>query len=123
MDPLEIHDAPGKSDMGMDLVPVYEDELVGGVDVHVDPVTRQNMGIRTAVVKKGPLNYTIRAYGHITYDETRTAQVSPKVDGWIETLHVNFTGEGVQAGDPLFEIYSPQLLFRPRGIPCAVSLS
>ena len=110
MDPLEIHDAPGKSDMGMDLVPVYEDELVGGVDVHVDPVTRQNMGIRTAVVKKGPLNYTIRAYGHITYDETRTAQVSPKVDGWIETLHVNFTGEGVQAGDPLFEIYSPQLL-------------
>lgn len=110
MDPLEIHDAPGKSNMGMDLVPVYEDELVGGVDVHVDPVTRQNMGIRTAVVKKGPLNYTIRAYGHITYDETRTAQVSPKVDGWIETLHVNFTGEGVQAGDPLLEIYSPQLL-------------
>ena len=110
MDPLEIYDAPGKSKMGMELVPVYEDELVGGVDVHVDPVTRQNMGIRTAPVEKGVLKYTIRAYGHITYDETRTARVSPKVDGWIETLYVNFTGEGVKAGDPLFEIYSPQLL-------------
>lgn len=110
MDPLEIYEAPGKSKMGMDLTPVYEDELVGGVDVHVDPVTRQNMGIRMAPVEKGLLHYTIRAYGHITYDETRTAQVSPKVDGWIETLHVNFTGEGVKAGDPLLEIYSPQLL-------------
>lgn len=110
MDPLEIHDAPGKSKMGMDLIPVYEDELVGGVDVIVDPVTRQNMGIRTAVVEKGLLEHNIRTYGHITYDETRMAQVSPKVDGWIEQLHVNFTGEGVEKGDPLLEIYSPQLL-------------
>ncbi len=110
MDPLEIHDAPGKSNMGMDLIPVYEDELVGGVDVIVDPVTRQNMGIRTAVVEKALLEHTIRTYGHITYDETRMAQVSPKVDGWIEQLHVNFTGEAVKRGEPLLEIYSPQLL-------------
>ena len=110
MDPMEIYGAPGKSKMGMDLTPVYEDELIGGVSVTVDPVTRQNMGIRTEVVEKGRLNHTIRTYGHITYDETRTAQISPKVDGWIEKLHVNFTGETVKKGDPLLEIYSPQLL-------------
>ena len=110
MDPMEIYDAPGKSKMGMDLVPVYEDELVGGVEIKIDPVVEQNMGIRTARVEKGPLVHTIRTYGHITYDETRTAQVAPKVDGWFGQLYVDFTGEIVAAGQPLFEIYSPQLL-------------
>lgn len=110
MNPMEIYDAPGKSKMGMDLVPVYEDELVGGVDIKIDPVFQQDMGVRMAPVEKGPLNHTIRTYGHITYDETRTALISPKVDGWIEHLFVNFTGEIVKKGQPLFDIYSPQLL-------------
>ncbi|MFZ3046601.1 MAG: efflux RND transporter periplasmic adaptor subunit [Desulfatirhabdiaceae bacterium] len=110
MNPMEIYNAPGKSKMGMDLVPVYEDELVGGVDIKIDPVVEQNMGIRTATVEKGPIVYTIRTYGHITYDETRTALVTTKVDGWLDHLYVNFTGEIVEAGQPLFEIYSPQLL-------------
>lgn len=110
MDPTEIYDAPGKSKMGMDLVPVYEDELVGGVDIQIDPVVEQNMGVRTARVERGPLIHTIRTYGHITYDETRTTQVAPKVDGWFGHLYVDFTGEMVEVGQPLFEIYSPQLL-------------
>jgi Cu(I)/Ag(I) efflux system membrane fusion protein/cobalt-zinc-cadmium efflux system membrane fusion protein len=110
MNPTEIYDKPGKSAMGMDLVPVYEDELVGGVDVKVDPVTQQNMGLRTAIVKKGPLIHTLRIYGHITYDETRVAQISPKSSGWIEKIHIDFTGKFVEKGQPLFEIYSPELL-------------
>ncbi|MDO9111341.1 MAG: efflux RND transporter periplasmic adaptor subunit, partial [Desulfatirhabdiaceae bacterium] len=110
MNPMEIYEAPGKSKMGMDLVPVYEDEIVGGVDIKIDPVVWQNMGVRTAPVEKGPLVHTIRTYGHIAYDETRTAQISPKVDGWFDQLYVNFTGEIVEVGQPLFEIYSPQLL-------------
>jgi Cu(I)/Ag(I) efflux system membrane fusion protein/cobalt-zinc-cadmium efflux system membrane fusion protein len=110
MNPNEIYDKPGKSAMGMDLVPVYEDELVGGVAVKIDPVTQQNMGLRTAIVKKDPLIHTIRTYGHITYDETRTAQISPKSSGWIEKIHVDFTGKYVEEGQPLFEIYSPELL-------------
>ena len=110
MNPEEIHDQPGKSLMGMDLVPVYEDELVGGVDIFIDPVTQQNMGIRTAAVAQKPLARTIRTYGHVTYDETRTVQVSPKSSGWIETLHVDFTGKSVSKGEPLFEIYSPELV-------------
>ncbi|NOY46049.1 MAG: efflux RND transporter periplasmic adaptor subunit [Deltaproteobacteria bacterium] len=110
MNPTEIYDHPGKSKMGMDLVPVYEDEVVGGVEVRIDPVIQQNMGIRTAPVEKGPLVRTIRTYGHVTYDETRTATVSPKFGGWIEKLYVDFTGQLVKKGDPLFEIYSPDLV-------------
>lgn len=110
MDPTEVYDRPGKTKMGMDRVPVYEDELVSGVDVSINPLTQQNMGLRVAPVEEGRLENTIRTYGHITIDETRIAQVSPKVSGWIETLHVNFTGVGVERGEPLLEIYSPELL-------------
>ena len=110
MNPTEIYDKPGKSAMGMDLVPVYEDELIGGVEVSVDPVIQQNMGIRTAVVKKEPLAFTIRTYGHITEDETRTTQINTKTNGWIEKLYVDFTGKFVEKGEPLYEIYSPELL-------------
>jgi len=110
MNPREIYDEPGKSAMGMDLVPVYENELVGGVNISIDPVTVQNMGVRTATARKGPLVHTIRTYGHITYDETLTARISPKFSGWFEKLYVNFAGEHVQKGEPLFEIFSPDLM-------------
>ncbi|MBI9091855.1 MAG: efflux RND transporter periplasmic adaptor subunit [Desulfobacterium sp.] len=110
MDPTEIYEAPGKSRMGMDLVPVYEDELVGGVEIKVDPVTVHNMGIRTTRVEETDLVHTIRTYGHITYDETSMVKVSPKVAGWYDKLHVNFTGDVVEKGQPLYDIYSPDLL-------------
>ena len=109
MNPTEIYDKPGKSAMGMDLAPVYEDELVSGVDVKVDPVIQQNMGIRTAAVEKGALVHTIRTYGHVTYDETRIGEVSSKISGWIEKIHVDFTGKFIKRGEPLFELYSPDL--------------
>ncbi|MGD8241531.1 MAG: efflux RND transporter periplasmic adaptor subunit [Desulfobacterales bacterium] len=110
MNPEEIYDKPGKSAMGMDLVPVYEDELVGGVNISIDPVTQQNMGLRTAEVVEGYLGNTIRTYGHITYDETRTIQVNLKTSGWIEKIHVDFTGKHVEKAQPLFELYSPELV-------------
>jgi Cu(I)/Ag(I) efflux system membrane fusion protein/cobalt-zinc-cadmium efflux system membrane fusion protein len=110
MNPEEIYDKPGKSAMGMELVPVYEDELVGGVNISIDPVTQQNMGIRTTEVVEGTLSNTIRTYGHVTYDETRTVQVSLKTSGWIEKIHVDFTGKHVEKGQPLFELYSPELV-------------
>jgi multidrug efflux pump subunit AcrA (membrane-fusion protein) len=110
MNPIEIYDEPGKSAMGMDLVPVYEDEVVGGVAVSIDPVTQQNMGIRTAEVKKGPLTRSIRTYGHVTFDETRTAQISPKLSGWVEKIHADYTGKRVKKGEPLFDLYAPELV-------------
>ena len=110
MNPTEIHDKPGKSAMGMDLVPVYEDEMTDQKAVKIDPVIQQNMGIRLAQVTKGPLIHTIRTYGNITPDETLTAQVNLKTSGWIEKLFVDFTGKYVKKGEPLFEIYAPDLV-------------
>ncbi|OQY42623.1 MAG: efflux transporter periplasmic adaptor subunit [Desulfobacteraceae bacterium 4572_87] len=110
MNPTEIYDKPGKSAMGMDLVPVYEDETADPEAVKIDPVTQQNMGIRLGKVTKGPLIHTLRTYGHITPDETRTAQVNLKTNGWIDKLHVDFTGKYVKKGEPLFDLYSPALV-------------
>jgi Cu(I)/Ag(I) efflux system membrane fusion protein/cobalt-zinc-cadmium efflux system membrane fusion protein len=68
------------------------------------------MGLRTAEVVEGELSNTIRTYGHITYDETRTVQVSLKTSGWIEEIHVDFAGKHVEKEQPLFELYSPALV-------------
>jgi Cu(I)/Ag(I) efflux system membrane fusion protein/cobalt-zinc-cadmium efflux system membrane fusion protein len=113
MDPTYIRNEPGKSPMGMDLVPVYEEE--GGEKeptstIRIDPVTIQNMGIRTAAVVRKPITKTIRTVGNITYDETRMVSVNVKFNGWIERLYVNFEGEQVKRGQPLFDIYSPELV-------------
>ncbi len=110
MNPNEIYEKPGKSAMGMDLIPVYEDELAGGVNISIDPVVELNMGIRTAEVKRGTLTHTIRTYGQITYDETRMTRVNLKFSGWLEKLHVDFTGEIIEKNQPLFDIYSPELI-------------
>jgi Cu(I)/Ag(I) efflux system membrane fusion protein/cobalt-zinc-cadmium efflux system membrane fusion protein len=112
MDPKYIRDEPGKSPMGMDLVPVYEEEegeKLPASTIKIDPVTAQNMGVRTATVKRMELKKSIRALGTVTYDETRIYAVNLKFDGWIEKLYVDFVGENVTKGQPLFEIYSPEL--------------
>jgi Cu(I)/Ag(I) efflux system membrane fusion protein/cobalt-zinc-cadmium efflux system membrane fusion protein len=113
MDPTYIRNEPGKSPMGMDLVPEYEEE--GGEkeptsNIRIDPVTRQNMGIRLGRVERTNLSKTIRTFGTITYDETGVYSVNTKFNGWIEELHVDFLGERVEKGQPLFDIYSPDLL-------------
>mgnify|MGYP000050093879 CR=1 FL=1 len=113
MDPTYIRNEPGKSPMGMDLVPVYEEEgeeKQPASTIRIDPVTRQNMGIRIATVEKMQLTKSIRTFGTITYDEAGLYSVNTKFDGWIENLYVDFLGEHVKKGQPLFEIYSPDLL-------------
>ena len=91
------------------LIPVYEDQLIGGVDISIDPVIEQNMGIRTAKVAVGPLSHSIRTYGNITWDETRTVEVNLKFSGWIDTLYADYTGQQVTKDTPLFTVYSPEL--------------
>ena len=113
MDPTYIRDEPGKSPMGMDLVPVYEEaggEKQPTSTIRIDPVTRQNMGIRLGRVEKRHLAKSIRTFGTVTFDETSLYSVNTKFDGWIEALHVDFVGERVAKGQPLFDIYSPDLL-------------
>ncbi|MDH3975068.1 MAG: efflux RND transporter periplasmic adaptor subunit [Deltaproteobacteria bacterium] len=113
MDPTFIRDEPGKSPMGMDLIPVYEDEgeekSSEGL-IRIDPITVQNMGVRMAVVKKRPLSRKIRTVGVVEYDEKSVIQVHSKVEGWIEKLYVDFTGKSVKKDEMLLEIYSPQLV-------------
>jgi Cu(I)/Ag(I) efflux system membrane fusion protein/cobalt-zinc-cadmium efflux system membrane fusion protein len=110
MDPTYIRDSPGKSPMGMDLVPVYEDQAQSGSVISIDPVTIQNMGIRTARVSKRDLSKNIRTVGLVTYEEPRQYSLNVKVSGWIEHLYVNQTGQAVKKGDKLLDIYSPDLV-------------
>jgi multidrug efflux pump subunit AcrA (membrane-fusion protein) len=102
---------PGKDSMGMEMVPVYEDEAAAASSqaIEVDPVTIQKMGIRTAAVTRGPLRRVVRTFGVIDYNERALADVTTKFNGWVEELYVDATGDLVRRGDPLFEIYSPEL--------------
>ena len=104
----EISQTPRKDSMGMDMVPVYEGEEETQT-IAVDPVTVQKMGVRTAVVRKGALRRAIRTVGTIDYNETALADVTTKFRGWIEKLYVDSTGKQVRKGEPLFDIYSPDL--------------
>ncbi len=78
--------------------------------VNVSPERQQLVGIRTATAEVRPMIQTIRTVGIVTYDETRVAQVFSKVEGWIEKLLVNYTGTLVSQGQPLFTLYSPDLV-------------
>jgi Cu(I)/Ag(I) efflux system membrane fusion protein len=109
MDPTYVFDKPGKDQMGMDLIPVYEDQIQEGA-ISVDPVTVQNMGIRTAMVEEKELTRTIRTVGNVDYNEELLYTVNAKISGWIEKLYVENTGDPVRKGQPLLEIYSPELV-------------
>ncbi|MBI2185692.1 MAG: FixH family protein [Acidobacteria bacterium] len=78
--------------------------------VALDRRRQQLVGVRTAAVERGPLTKTIRAVGTVRYDETRLADVNLKVEGWIRDLYVDYTGAAVSQGQPLFSLYSPDLL-------------
>ena len=104
----QISKTPQKDSMGMDMVPVYEGEDDSGA-ISIDPVTTQNMGLRTAVVTKGAVRRNIRTVGAIDFNETALSEVTTKFKGWIEKLYVDSTGKQVHKGEPLFEIYSPEL--------------
>ncbi|RMF95676.1 MAG: efflux RND transporter periplasmic adaptor subunit [Candidatus Schekmanbacteria bacterium] len=110
MDPTYISDKPGKSPMGMDLIPVYEGEEPEAAGIKIDPVTVQNIGVKTERAKKIRLRKEIRTIGRVDYDERKITDVTTKIEGWIEKLYVDFTGQEVKKGQPLIEIYSPELV-------------
>src|SRR5919108_3299155 len=78
--------------------------------VMISPEKQQLMGVRIATVERRPMVRTVRTVGTITYDETKVSHVHSKVEGWIDKLYVNYTGELVRKSQPLFTIYSPDLL-------------
>jgi len=112
MDPNYRRDQPGKSPMGMDLVPVYAGEVAGEADdvVSIEPAVVNNLGVRMAQAERGALSRRIETVGYISYDEETLHQVNTRVDGWIEGLAVNATGDPVERGQILFELYSPTLV-------------
>ncbi len=110
MKPGETSPVPAKDSMGMDMAPVYEDQAAAASSaIAIDPATIQMMNIQTAEVTRGPLRRTLRTVGTIDYNETALADVTTKFKGWIEKLDADATGQLVHRGEPLFEIYSPEL--------------
>jgi Cu(I)/Ag(I) efflux system membrane fusion protein/cobalt-zinc-cadmium efflux system membrane fusion protein len=109
LSPPFISDKPGKSPMGMELIPVYEDEIAAGPAVVIDPTVVQNMGVRTATVVEAPLVRSLRLFGVLEEPEPDHVDVNLRVGGWIQKLWADSDGMPVKEGDPLFELYSPEL--------------
>ena len=110
MDPNYRRDKPGKSPMGMDLVPVYADEAGGGNTVVIDPDVVENLGVRTARVERGRLRRIIDTVGYVDYDESKQSHIHLRTEGWIERLYFKSEGEQVRKGERLFDLYSPELV-------------
>jgi len=111
MDPNYQRDKPGKSPMGMDLVPVYKDEQQGsGSEVVIAPEVVQNLGVRTATVEQSKLWRRINTVGFVDYDESKLSHIHLRTQGWIEHLTINSEGDRVQKGQLLFKLYSPELV-------------
>ncbi|MUK71229.1 efflux RND transporter periplasmic adaptor subunit [Aliivibrio fischeri] len=114
MDANYRRDKPGKSPMGMDLVPVYADDAQGEKapvgTVTIDPSVVNNLGVKSAFVEKSILSPNIDTVGYIAFDESKLWQVNVRAAGWVEKLNINAIGERVNKGDVLFTLYSPELV-------------
>ena len=111
MDANFRRDEPGKSPMGMDLVPVYADEVDSQPGtVKIDPTVVNNLGVRTAKAERGELPRHIDTVGYVQFDEDTLHHVHTRVDGWIEKLATKASGDPVEKGQLLFELYSPTLV-------------
>jgi Cu(I)/Ag(I) efflux system membrane fusion protein len=112
MHPWITSDKPGKCPIcGMDLTPVYKNNAKNSEGiVSIDPVMEQNIGVKTEMVTKRKLTHTIRTTGRVDYDETKQTVITTKFSGYIEKLYIDYTGKSIEQGQPLFEIYSPELV-------------
>lgn len=79
-------------------------------EVVIDPRRQQLIGVRTVPVRRTSMSHEVRAAGVVRFDETRQAEITTKVDGWIRDLRANYTGRTISRGEPLFTLYSPALL-------------
>jgi RND family efflux transporter MFP subunit len=122
MNPGSRYDKPGKAPDGMDLVPVYEEEnpgasassVPGYATVKIPKERLQMMGVTTEEAKVMDLDQSIKTVGMVTPDETRIHHIHTKFEGYIEQIYVNYVGQYVRHGEPLFSVYSPELLATQR---------
>ncbi len=116
MDPRQTSPTPRKDAMGMDYVPVYADELEGQssvqgfASVHIDPSRQQLIGLKTVAAQRGPVGGAWRTVGRVAVDETRVRHINLKIPAYVEHIYVNFVGKPVRKGEPLFSVYSPELV-------------
>ena len=110
MDQNYRRDKPGKSPMGMDLIPVYADAAESNGGVSISPEVVQNLGVRTTVAERTRLWRGIDTVGYVDYDESKVSHIHLRTEGWIERLTVQSEGERVKKGEFLFELYSPKLV-------------
>ncbi|EAR61555.1 efflux RND transporter periplasmic adaptor subunit [Neptuniibacter caesariensis] len=113
MDPNFKRDKPGLSPMGMDLVPVYPEDLAGGDSpgmISIQSEVVNNLGVRTEPVIFSPMQERLSTVGYLGFDQEQLVDVHSRVSGWVETLAVNTEGEAVEKGQLLYEIYSPELV-------------
>lgn len=109
---------PKKDPMGMDYIPVYAGEAeepsgaAGAIRISTEKV--QKLGVRTEPAELRSLDRSLRVAGRVEIDERRSFTISPKFEGYVERLHVNVTGQPVAKGQPLFEVYSPELVSAQR---------
>jgi Cu(I)/Ag(I) efflux system membrane fusion protein len=111
---------PKKDAMGMDYVPVYEGEADSGNQLNIAIDKVQKLGVKSEAAALRELNRTLRVTGRIETDERRTYTIAPKFEGWVERLYVNTTGQPVSKGQPLFDVYSPELVSAQREHALAV---
>ena len=124
MDPSISSEVPRKDEMGMDYVPVYAEEAesvaIQGAVVTIDPAIQQNMNVVTQRVQRRDIAHEIRTVGYLNYDQERMVSVTTKYPGFIEKTYVNYIGQPIQKGQPLFEIYSPELVQTEQELLAAV---
>lgn len=114
MNPEVTSPVPMKDQMGMDYVPVYEDEAPSAQDkpgtVRISPEKIQKIGVKSAQVERGDLERTIRTVGRVEPVEDKVHVITAKIPGWIEKLYINRTDAMVSRGEKLLELYSPELI-------------
>lgn len=110
-DPTITSLEPARDEMGMDFVPVRESAAgEQGATITIDPRVAQNMNVLTAVATRGDLTRSVRTVGYLQYDQERMVSITTKYSGFVERVHANYVGQAVRRGDPLFDVYSPELV-------------
>ncbi len=108
MDPGIRSDKPGKTPMGMELVPVYADEEPAKGPAIISPELQESEHT-TTLVENGPLVRSLETLSTVSFAEPLIGEVTLKVEAWLEKLHVDYEGQTVKKGDPLFDVYAPAL--------------
>ncbi len=111
MDNSYRRDKPGKSPMGMDLVPVYADDKIDDEGlVTINPAVENNLGVKVATVRRSELPLKINTVGYVSFAENHLEHFHSRVSGWIDHLATHAEGDPVKQGQLLFDLYSPELV-------------